>query len=329
MYKPKITFIIPCFNSANLMEKCLNSLINQTLSDVEFIFIDDGSNDNTKQIIESFIKLDSRARLISQSNQGITAARLTGLKNTNSEYVSFVDADDYIDLEVAEEAHNIFSSEKDIDALLYSFIYLKQDKKNVFELRINFPVTGFDIISNTIPSWKIYTNGVYKTVHALEAYNKIDFQSTNSDEIANRLIFEKCKKVEVMKSAYYYVQYPSSTSKYPSKNYITRLKSAYWLRNYSRKNWSHIVPNKSADIHFLNEICSLALKYSRSHKNMPNNVKVEWSEGIFKYRKCAIDILHSNMYKLNFSFFLSDKLIRKSGYIVALPLLIKNKRRKS
>lgn len=310
------------------MKKCFDSLTNQTLNDIEFIFIDDGSNDNTKEVIQSLINLDSRARLISQSNKGITAARLTGLKNTNSEYVSFVDADDYIDLGVAEEAYNVFSSERNVDALLYSFAYIKGDKKSMFNFSLEFPATGFDIISNTIPSWKIYTNGIYKTAHALEAYNKINFQSTNSDEIANRLIFESCKEVNIINSAYYYVQSSSSTSKYPSKNYITRLESAYWLRNYSRENWSHRVSYKSADIHFLNELCSLALKYSRSHKNMPNDVKTEWSKGIFKYRKYAIDILYSNIYKLNFRFFLSDKLIRKSGYIVTLPLLLKNKRRK-
>jgi len=329
MSKIKITFVIPCFNSANLMERCFDSLTNQTMDDIEFIFVDDGSNDNTKEVIENFRKIEPRARLISQKNQGITAARLTGLNSANSEYVSFLDADDYIDFEVAEEAYNYFASDENIDALLYNFVYLKGGQHNVFKLNFDFPLDGFDVISNTIPSWKIYTNGIYRTIHALEAYNKINFKSTNSDEIANRLIFEKCKKVGLIESSYYYVQYPSSTSKYPSKNYITRLESAYWLRNYSRDNWSHKVSYKSADIHFLNELCSLALKYSRSHKDMPNDVKVEWSEGIFKYRKYAIDILYSNISKLNFSFFLSDKLIRKSGYMVALPLLLKSKRRKS
>jgi len=62
----KITFVIPCFNSANLMERCFYSLTNQTMNDIEFIFVNDGSSDNTKEIIENFSEIEPRAKIINK-----------------------------------------------------------------------------------------------------------------------------------------------------------------------------------------------------------------------------------------------------------------------
>lgn len=246
---------------------------------------------------------------------------MAGLRVTKSEYVAFLDVDDHIDTQMAEEAYNKFKKDSDIDALLYKFVYLTGDKKRLFNVGFNFPLDGLDVISKTIPSWEIYTNGFYKTAYALDAYFRIDFESPNSDEVAGRLIFEKCKKVDKLEASYYYVQYPFSHSKSPSKNHVKRLESAYWLRNYSRINWVGKVSHDSADAIFINELCSLCLKHKKS---MPRDVGIEWYRVLFKYRKKALSFVMSAPLRYPVRFFKDYKNIRKLLYILAMPLIVKS-----
>lgn len=96
---PKISVVIPCYNVAPYVAKCLDTLTNQTLNDIEIICIDDKSTDDTTKIIAEYAKRDKRIKLIKQrKNQGVSIARNTGLDAAKGEYIGFVDPDDYIDL---------------------------------------------------------------------------------------------------------------------------------------------------------------------------------------------------------------------------------------
>jgi glycosyltransferase involved in cell wall biosynthesis len=92
----KVSVIIPVYNAEKYLAVCIESLLNQTLKQCEFIFVNDGSTDQSKPIIESYKKDDSRIILINQENQGVSVARNNGLKIASGEYVGFVDADDYV-----------------------------------------------------------------------------------------------------------------------------------------------------------------------------------------------------------------------------------------
>ncbi len=93
----KISVIIPVYNAEKYITQCIESLLNQTLQECEFIFINDGSTDKSIQIIEKYQKLDDRIILLSQENQGVSIARNKGLQVANGEYIGFVDADDFIE----------------------------------------------------------------------------------------------------------------------------------------------------------------------------------------------------------------------------------------
>jgi glycosyltransferase involved in cell wall biosynthesis len=93
----KVSIIIPVYNAEKYLEECITSLLNQTLQECEFIFINDGSVDESKHLIESYQELDSRLILINQENEGVSAARNRGLQRAVGEYIGFVDADDYIE----------------------------------------------------------------------------------------------------------------------------------------------------------------------------------------------------------------------------------------
>lgn len=102
----KISIIVPVYNTETFLEKCLTSLINQTLSDIEIICINDGSTDNSLAILEKYAKEDSRIKIITQENSGQSVARNNGIKNATGEYIGFIDSDDYIDINFYEKLYN-------------------------------------------------------------------------------------------------------------------------------------------------------------------------------------------------------------------------------
>lgn len=97
MKKIKISVIIPIYNVEQYLSQCLDSIINQTYTNLEIILINDGSTDNSKKICNQYKLLDSRIIVIHKSNKGLSDARNTGIKIATGDYISFVDADDFID----------------------------------------------------------------------------------------------------------------------------------------------------------------------------------------------------------------------------------------
>lgn len=93
----QISVIVPIYNADKFLSKCIDSLIHQSYRDLQIILINDGSTDDSLSIAEAYAKGDSRIEVYSQANQGQSAARNKGLEYAKGEYVSFVDADDYID----------------------------------------------------------------------------------------------------------------------------------------------------------------------------------------------------------------------------------------
>jgi len=93
----KISVIIPMYNSEKYIKRCLDSLLNQTLEDIEIICINDGSTDKTQEIVENYQKKYPFIKLINQPNLGLSTARNNGLKTAEGEYIGFVDSDDYVD----------------------------------------------------------------------------------------------------------------------------------------------------------------------------------------------------------------------------------------
>lgn len=90
---PKVSVIIPCFNTGRHLGDAIRSVLDQTFADFEIVIVDDGSNDNTPEVVRSFE--DSRIRYVWQENRGLPSARNTGIRASSGEYVAFLDADDW------------------------------------------------------------------------------------------------------------------------------------------------------------------------------------------------------------------------------------------
>ena len=94
---PKVSVIIPVYNVEKLVSRCLDSLIVQTLEDIEIICVDDGSKDGSLSVLRSYEECDGRIKVISQENKRQGGARNTGMDVATGEYIGFVDSDDYVD----------------------------------------------------------------------------------------------------------------------------------------------------------------------------------------------------------------------------------------
>ena len=101
----KLSVIIPVYNVENYLRECLDSITNQTVKDIEIICIDDGSSDNSPDILKEYQKKDSRIKIITKENGGQASARNLGIKEAQGEYIAFIDSDDFIEAEMLEKLY--------------------------------------------------------------------------------------------------------------------------------------------------------------------------------------------------------------------------------
>ncbi|MCD8290271.1 MAG: glycosyltransferase [Prevotella sp.] len=97
---PSVSILVPVYNVAEYLRQCLDSLIGQTLKDIEIICVDDGSTDTSSQILQEYAKMDSRVIIVNKSNGGLPSARNAGLNVARGKFVGFVDGDDYVDADM-------------------------------------------------------------------------------------------------------------------------------------------------------------------------------------------------------------------------------------
>ncbi len=102
----KVSIIIPVFNAEKYIAKCLESLINQTLKEIEIICINDGSSDNSLNLLKFYQKKDTRIKVVNQNNGGPGKSRNTGIKLAKGDFIGFVDSDDWVDKDYFEKLYN-------------------------------------------------------------------------------------------------------------------------------------------------------------------------------------------------------------------------------
>ncbi len=127
--KPRFSIIVPMYNVERFVPLCLKSLISQTFEDFEIICVDDGSPDNSKDLIKEYAQKDSRIKLIVQENKGLGGARNTGVRAARGEYLLFVDSDDWLSLNALEKMDETIK-QNPTDLGLFSFnIFIDQTMK--------------------------------------------------------------------------------------------------------------------------------------------------------------------------------------------------------
>lgn len=120
MNQEKISVIVPIYNAQIYLEKCLNSIISQTYENLEIILVNDGSKDNSLEIIEKYQNQDKRIRVVNQENSGVSVARNRGIEEATGKYIIFIDATDYIEKNMFEVlAIDLFQNNVDLSMCGY------------------------------------------------------------------------------------------------------------------------------------------------------------------------------------------------------------------
>ena len=134
MNQPLISVIIPVYNVEKHIDKCLNSVINQTYKNLEIILINDGSTDNSAEICRNYSLKDNRIIFLSRENRGVSSTRNEGIEFSHGDYYSFIDADDYLELDTYEYLLNIIE-EKSVDAVNFEYYITYPNSETTHKLK--------------------------------------------------------------------------------------------------------------------------------------------------------------------------------------------------
>ena len=162
----KVSVCVPVYNAQLYLEECIQSLIGQTLKDIQLIFVNDGSTDKSKSILDKYKKQYKNIVIIDQENQGLGGARNTALKYVEGEYVGFVDADDFVDVEMFEKLYDTAKT-KHAEMVISNMSFYPIDKrgrKKWFN-RYDGKIDAKFLHKNTQPWNKIVLNSVIQQLN--------------------------------------------------------------------------------------------------------------------------------------------------------------------
>lgn len=238
-----ISVIVPVYNVEKYLERCLDSILRQTYTNLEILVIDDGSKDNSGKICDEYEAKDSRIKVIHKINGGLSDARNAGLKIATGEYIGFVDSDDYIADDMFETLYNL-SENNSADISIVSFYEIYKDK--IIGVRNDKTLTKMTkeealkelLIDTNIQSYA--WNKLFKK----ELFEGLNFPvGKNFEDIATTvLLFEKAENVVVLQEPkYYYLRRDDSIIGHRnSKTYIDYLEVIYDKYMYLKDKYPNI-----------------------------------------------------------------------------------------
>ena len=222
----KVSVVVPVYNVMAYLPKCLDSLVEQTLKDIEIIIVNDGSLDNSQEIIDKYAKKYANIKVFKKENGGLSDARNYGIKKAHGEYIAFVDSDDYVSTEMYEKMYNkAVSGNFDMVVCDLNYIYpdkeiraysnIKKDTSNIKEVFLNIYPSAWN---------KIFKR---KLLDDLEFKKQVWFEDV---EFIYRLL-PKIKSIGVVNEPFYqYLQREGSITKKQDKriyHYIDNLNGIY------------------------------------------------------------------------------------------------------
>ena len=228
----KVSIIVPVYNIPDdILRKCIESAINQTMKEIEIILVDDGSTNNSSFICDEYSIHDKRIKVIHKENSGLAAARNTGYENANGEWVTFLDSDDWIDSKTCEDNYKLGCS-TDSDVVIFGTVQefehykkcfkYKYDNGTIFENEkckdLQCEILNFN--GNIATAWgKLFRKKFLDKYHL--KHNAELRQGSEGIEF-NIRVFEKVSKTYFTNQIYYhYIYNPNSISaKHDEKNHF-------------------------------------------------------------------------------------------------------------
>ncbi|KFN15699.1 glycosyltransferase [Bacillus pseudomycoides] len=306
----KVSVIIPVYNAGKYITRCIESLLNQTLQECEFIFINDGSIDDSREIIEGYKQVDDRIILINQVNQGVSIARNKGLHLAAGEYVGFVDADDCIEKGMYETLYNSVK-QSNCDVVISNFKGETEGHKVIttYPFPIDIVLEKDYIEQEVLPYFlkadnlntvvnKIYRNNLIKE-------NNVKFPSgiaLGEDGMFNVAFFSGATRMKYVDYVgYHYKEVAgSATRNISEKDYFQRAVEVYTMelpQIYTDKI-DRVRISKLRSIKFINSVMSYIHVYFTPSKDVSFNKRYKYVKSMIrnKHVREALPIYYSEIY---------------------------------
>lgn len=215
---PKVSVIVPVYNASEYLGECLDSILLQTLSDIEVICIDDGSTDDSLGILQSYAMFDERLKIISQKNMGAGAARNNGLKQATGEYIICLDSDDFFELDMLEKM--VQKAEEDNSDVVVCGYYIYDNKTQQY-IHIVLPQLNNTLESPFKPEEcpeQLFTfispnawTKLFKTNYIKKENILFDNTSSSNDVLFVCTALTLAKKISVMQQAFIHYRINTTT----------------------------------------------------------------------------------------------------------------------
>ena len=233
---PEISIIVPVYNAEEYLKKCLDSLVNQTKKELEFILINDGSTDKSEEIIKTY--KDKRIKYFKNKNQGIGKTRNFGIEKSSGKYLMFLDSDDYFSNDACEILYKEAEKEK---ADLIVFDYYRVEKGNLNEVKIeSFNATNIKDDPNLLLKVNLGPcNKIYKT--DLIKNNGIKFEESLKYEdtlFVVKAIYNAQKIIKLNRFLHYYMIHEKSETTVRDERVFDILKIVDKIRKYLKNDKS-------------------------------------------------------------------------------------------
>lgn len=208
--KDLVSVIVPVYNVADFLDACVESIIEQSYSNLEIILVDDGSTDNSSRICDSWKKKDDRVTVIHKKNGGLSDARNTGIERAKGKYYVFVDSDDYVDRDFVKELHSAIQRD---DVLVAMCGYSRVDNsgreiKRAVLFEKDTVVDGAELLKDTIASdvWDSVVV-VWNKMYSKKIFGNSRFENgkLHEDEyFTDKILFGVGPVAVIARSLYYY-----------------------------------------------------------------------------------------------------------------------------
>ena len=256
--KALISLIIPVYKVEKYLEKCIQSVINQTYENLQIILVDDGSPDNCGKICDEYAKKDHRIEVIHKSNGGLSDARNKGLEIAKGEYIGFVDSDDYIEADMYEVLYNLLK-QYNADVSICNFYTVSQGKISIKNADNGINEYNRIEILKEILLDKNIQSYAWNKLYKKELFDEIKYPIGKKYEDIGTTFYllEKCNKVVVTgKSEYYYINRQDSIVNNVTESTITDYieENIKELSSYNKDYLKRILKTAEKDIKSLNEV---------------------------------------------------------------------------
>ncbi|WP_372519861.1 glycosyltransferase family 2 protein [Candidatus Ruminimicrobiellum ovillum] len=303
----QITIVLPVYNVEKYLTQCLDSIINQTFKDFECLCINDGSTDNSLEILQEYAKKDKRFKIITQENKGLLGAWNTGIKNVNTKYLTFIDSDDWITENYLEVLYNkIEETGADVVRASYKFYFQEDNAYKSARIREIHKITANSDIERLYKGYAgaFVWSKIYKT--SLIKDNNIwfyDERKSAGDCPFLGLVFLYSKKIAfISDELLFYRKHNSSITTNLEKNATDDFCNFITLtKDLQKRNFNEPKIKEFCIDFFLYKLGKLGKNISKQTLQKNYSIAIEHIKFL---KEMSLDLGFLYKFKINFSIFL-------------------------